>query len=110
MEKKDLMQICRYYKGENECPKFNDNNKSMLWGYERTWVDDTLATEKRGRVSDYQNEMLDDYMSVGLTTFNNTDGISITLKALLFNRYCKTQYSMELAVEPFKKFYHKYYS
>ena len=54
--------------------------------------------------------MLEEYLFSGLSDFEKFDDIPITLKALLFNRYCKTAQSMLSAVEPFKKFYHKYYT
>lgn len=104
-----LLEACKYYKGETTLPEFDDQNKKMLWGYERTWVDDTLETIKKGEASDYQCEMLFDYINAGLSDFMKNDDRPVSYKALLFNRYCKTAYSMSLAAEPFKEFYKKYY-
>lgn len=101
MKKNDLLKFCRYYKGEQNCP-YTDNTKSMLWDFERTWVNDVLHD------ADF-NELLTEYMNVGLRDFSETDDTPITLKAILFNRYAKTAYTMQDAVPSFKDFYKKYY-
>ena len=90
MKESDLLQYCRYYKGERENPyEGKDQNKMMLWLYERN---------------------LDEYTAVGLAEFENADGVPITLKSLLFNRYAQgNMSSMMDCVEPFKKFYKRYY-
>ena len=102
MESEDLIKYCRYYKGEEQNPfdKF-DQDKAMLWFYEMCFV-------KHGQRYDY-NDLLSEYAVVGLTSFAKDDGVPIELKALLFNRYSKTAYSMMDAAEPFKEFYLKYY-
>ncbi len=41
MKKSDLLKYCRYYKGEDNSP-FEEQNKSMLWFYERSWVFDMM--------------------------------------------------------------------
>lgn len=110
MEKNDLIKFCRYYKGEDVCPSFEDQNIRMLWGYERSWMMEQLQSIRREFLTDLQSEMLDDYLREGLSDFSKNDGVPISLKVILFNRYCKTQQSMSQAVEPFKKFYLKYYS
>ena len=102
MDKKDLVKFCRYYKGEDDCP-FKEQNKSMLWFYERAWIFDML------RDSDNLSTSIDEYIRLGLGQFEQFDDIPLSLKALLFNRYARTCYSMAEAVEPFKKFYKEYY-
>ena len=106
MEKKDLLQFCRYYNGEKDNP-FNskEQNKSMLWDYERAWVDANFTDSGKSMLSEY----IGDYASVGLTLFEIHDSIPASLKALLFNRYAKGAYTMIDAVESFKNFYQKYY-
>ena len=66
MDKKDLVKFCRYYKGEDDCP-FKDQNKSMLWFYERAWVYDMLND------SDSLSSAIDDYIRVGLGLFEQFD-------------------------------------
>lgn len=54
-------------------------------------------------------EYIGDFIGLGLGDFSNDDGIPLSLKALLFNRYAKSCFSMQSAVEDFKKFYKQYY-
>lgn len=104
MEKKDFLKYCRYYKGEKECPyKDTDPNKSMLWFYERSWLIDI------GNVAEDSNTAISEYINSGLGLFEQFDGIPLSLKSYLFNRYAKTCNSLADAVEPFKVFYKKYY-
>lgn len=102
MEKDDLIKSCRYYKGEEACP-FQEQNKSMLWFYERAWVYDTLNDSKSLSIT------TDEYKSLGLESFEDLDGIPLSLKASLFNRYANSCYSTANEVEPFKQFYKEYY-
>ena len=102
MDKKDLLKFCRYYKGEDDCP-FKEQNKTMLWFYERAWMFDML------RDSDNLSTCIDEYIRFGLGLFEQFDDVPLSLKALLFNRYARTSQSMAEAVEPFKKFYKEYY-
>ena len=44
MKESDLLQYCRYYKGERKNPyEGKEQNKAMLWMYERAWIHDTMA-------------------------------------------------------------------
>ena len=101
METKDAIAFCHYYKGEDECP-FKDNDKSFLWNYERAWVYDMVNnTSLAGSIGEY--------IACGLTDFNDDDGVPLSLKAVLFNRFAKSFQSMESAVVPFMAFYKHYY-
>lgn len=107
MKKKDYIKFCRYYKGEKENPYDGiDQNKMMLWFYEKCWIDFNLSDNGRSTLADY----IGDYSSAGLSLFEMQDDTPASLKALLFNRYAKTANSMIEAVEPFKKFYKQYYT
>lgn len=97
----EFLKVCRYYKGEEDCP-FNDQDRSMLWFYERSWVLD-MENDR------FEKSLIGDYIYVGLSGFANNDNTPLTLKALLFNRFCKGVYSMADAVEPFKNMYLKFY-
>lgn len=101
MQQSQKLAICRYYHGEQSSP-YSDQNKSMLWFYERWWVNEKSDI----LLAEYVSE----YISAGLFEFSNTDNIPVSLKALLFNRNSKTELSLQDAVEPFKAFYKKYYS
>lgn len=96
----DLIKLCHYYNGEKESP-FSDDTKSLLWFYERGWV-------HSHKDYSFENE-IEEYLSVGLSDFCDDDGVPLTYKALLFNRFAQSFQSMLEAVEPFKIFYKKYY-
>lgn len=101
----EVLKLCRYYRGEKENPfEGKDPNKAMLWFYERSWV----SAWEHERSSEF-DEMISDYMRCGLASFETKDGIPVSLKALLFNRYGRTAQTLSAAVEPFKNFYKKYY-
>lgn len=102
MKEKELLKFCRYYNGEEDSP-FEEQNKSMLWFYERVWVFEMLNN------SDNLSGYIDEYIRLGLGLFEQFDDIHISLKALLFNRYAKGSQSLADAVEPFKDFYKKFY-
>lgn len=106
MTREYLLQFCRYYKGEDESPYEGiDQNKDMLWFYEKCWTFDVVNGGDKMFV-----EMINEYSRVGLAMFSNHDNTPISLKALLFNRYAKGSWSMADAVEGFKRFYNKYYN
>lgn len=95
-----LLKLCRYYKGDKDCES-TDKDIETLCNVERMWVE-RMKTED----SDF-DELLDEYITLGLTSFSETDDVPVTLKALLFNRF--TQYNDRIDVEAFKKWYKKHY-
>ena len=102
------LKLCRYYKGEATNPYDGiDQNKAMLWFYESFWVNEMCRVQNEVFV---YAEYVDDYQRAGLGSFAANDNVPLSLKALLFNRYARTAYSMADAVEPFKEFYVMYYS
>ena len=103
-DREKLMELCKSYKGEKENPYKGEQNKACLWSYERAWLLEFAKPHSRLLMS-----YLSQYTAVGLTCFSTHDGVPVTLKALLFNRYARTQYSDYEAVESFKRFYNKYY-
>lgn len=103
MTREELIGKCRYYGGEDANPfEGRDQNKSMLWFYEASWVNDTLNGLSFA-------EPLAVYSACGLDDFAASDGIPRTLKARLFNRFGRGSYSMQEAAASFRKFYKKYY-
>lgn len=105
MDKKDLLRFCRYYKGE-KVNTISDPNKRLLFGYEESWIDMNFTHDGKNQLAEY----IDDYSRAGLSMFEMQDDTPASLKALLFNRYCHyNSGSMIECVEPFKKFYQKYY-
>lgn len=110
MSKESLLKFCRYYHGEKVNPfDGKDSEKSLLWLYEQSWVQELLNAAKHDKPSAMLSEYIDDYISVGLKEFAKFDDTPVTLKAMLFNRYAKGAYSMSDAVDGFKDFYQKYY-
>lgn len=81
---KDLIPFCRYYKGETEKPK---ETNVLFWEYEKKWVKLSENPKEDSESFNMVINWLDDYMRAGLSLFKNDDGVPITLKALLFNRY-----------------------
>jgi len=97
MDKKTLLQFCRYY-GGNKQP----TTHTELWGYERDWVN--MSSTKAGQelLADYVNE----YSKAGLSSFSMQDDTPASLKALLFYRFCYWNSGSSLdCAEPFKQWY-----
>lgn len=99
--KKDLIQFCRYYKGEKEPPK--DINR--WWGYEKHWVEMSATPKEDNCEYNTLCEYLDNYVSAGLAQYNSSDGVPVTLKALIYDR-CK---HFGGSVESFKQTYENDY-
>ena len=95
MKKEDLTKLCRYYKGEKENP-YKNGNKALFWDYERVWID--LSVDK----DEMLGNMLDEYISAGLSEFEMQDDTPVALKALLYNRFCHWQMADTAS---FKKWY-----
>lgn len=104
MGKENLIDKCLYYGGEEVCPEaVAKAGRCYMWGYERDW-----ATQEAHRDENGENAL--DYISYGLKDFNADDGIPITLKALLFNRYFQWNSACSMGdKEDFKQWYLKYY-
>lgn len=97
----NLINQCRYYKGEEECPEdLHRQGANMLWYYESLW-----ATRAEFR-SETDGNFLE-YTASGLADFSTDDGVPMTLKALFFNRYSHWigGYSITSDREGFKNWY-----
>ena len=84
-----LVKFCRYYKGPGQ-----DN---LMASYERIWIHDVL--EHNVKATDYVEPS--DLHELEL--FNPGDGVPLTLKALLFNRWC--HWSSYATINQFKHWY-----
>ena len=85
MTKEAAIKQCRYYKGQKRCPA---NTPSLFWNYERIWVGWTLVAEDdKSEGAMMLKSMLKQYKDAHLENFQEDDGVPITLKALLFNRF-----------------------
>lgn len=74
-----FIDYCRYYKGEKTCP-FSDTRAS-LWDYERAWCEMQRTHDAK------MNDILRDYNLYGLSDYEPYDGVPVSLKAFLHNRF-----------------------
>ena len=97
MIRKNLIEFCRYYKGEEECPK---GMKESFWNYEKKWVELSMNSD------DLLGNMIYDYIAYGLREFEQMDNTPVSLKSLLFNRY---SHFNRIDIDAFKKWYKEEY-
>jgi hypothetical protein len=92
----ELLSHCLYYKGGEI-----DDNSSKIEFYEQRWVNFSQHDRR------YIAEMVQDYIFAGLELFNCDDGVPISLKALLYNRYSHWNGGLGWLedINGFKKFY-----
>lgn len=98
-----LIRYCRYYYGEpfDEFAKESSDQMVLLFKeYEFHWCTN-LHRDKHMLMS-----MLEEYINAGLELFRTEDGVPMSLKALLFNRY---EHLAEGSPESFKTWYRKEY-
>lgn len=101
LSKNDLKIFCRYY-GKKDIK--NDPETETLIKIEKFWVD---ATEALTEEKDTLKGMIQEYTSAGLNEFEQYDKVPLSLKAVLFNRYCK--HNERIDVEGFKSYYKNVY-
>ena len=98
----DPLKCCRYYTHQD----LSDNNDALFADYEKRWIEwNSLSSEKRDH--NYMVELVSDYMCYGLLRFDEYDKAPISLKALLFNRFCHWDYVS--SPDAFKEWFHCYY-
>lgn len=91
----DLLKFCRYYDGKTVDPEHK-----QMGEYEQRWVE-MMQNDKR-----FVQDLIIDYIRHYLETFSLDDGVPISLKALLFNRYMHWGPGTP---DGFKDFYRKCY-
>lgn len=110
---KERMKFCKFYKGEAKSPyeymgdtdDITDSNYyhtcNMFWFYEKCWCE--MREQEH-------TQHVREYAACGMADFQKDDGTPISLKALLFNRYChwcssrngfKRWYIDEYCISPF---------
>ncbi|MBR4215225.1 MAG: hypothetical protein IKR94_07885 [Bacteroidales bacterium] len=87
-----LQRYCRYF----GTPEGSERNTAACF-YEERWV-------KMGGIFP-----LDNYVQYGLREFSADDGVPITLKAMLFNRYHSSNGFYPNIAEMFKAWYERFY-
>lgn len=102
---KNLLTHCRYYRGEASCP-FVDSDKRLLWDWERSWVvfHEEADKDENSEGAEFLNQLVSEYLFAGLGDFSKFDGVPLSLKALLFNRF--NQWN---EAPGFQRWYLKYY-
>ena len=99
-----LFSYCRYYKGEKKNPFPDYDVRALLWDYERNWC------EIQRNKDDFMHDIVCEYNVNGLDDFEPYDGVPVSLKAFLFNRYCHWNSGSPYdCIEPFKKWYNDTY-
>lgn len=81
---KDLLQFCRYYKGEKVNP-FEVSDKSYLWQIEEEWYKDT--SDFSSGMGDTMRYSLNRFISSGFDDVGKFDKTPLTLKAMLFTLF-----------------------
>lgn len=94
------LRFCRYYKGENASPLNEADNTGLLGNYERFCIEFVRSNRH------YLESELIEYIHYGLMDFSSDDGVPISFKVILFNRYCHWNMA---DVESFKKWYYENY-
>ena len=98
-----LIRYCRYYHGEpfDEFSKDSSNQMiSLFKEYEFHWCNN-VHRDRHMLMS-----LLEEYIGAGLELFRADDGVPMSLKALLFNRY---EHWAEGSPESFKAWYRREY-
>ncbi len=86
MKQDELLKYCKYYKGEDYNPFVDKNqDKALFWDWEQKWL--VWAAQHNDTDDNLLDTMLYEYIQAGMDNFEINDGVPISLKALLFNRY-----------------------
>ena len=99
-----LYTFTRYYKGPGTEPLDNENNQRLIWEYEELWAEyEEERSDEHPRMQEYMRDVL--------PIFNEDDGIPMSLKALLYNRYTHWLGGYALAddVRKFREFLYSHY-
>lgn len=88
MKKEDAIALCRFYKGESENPH-QTGVKAMIWEWEREWVELTVKGQRDefGESSTVLTGMIQHYVRAGMSDLEKFDGVPVSLKALLLDRF-----------------------
>lgn len=100
---KEPLQCCRYYDGQ---AIESGMKNALLAEYEMQWIEWSKAAFDSGKYR-LIFDMVIEYMNDGLMMFADYDKAPLSLKALLFNRYCHWNYA---GAEEFKYWYNNTYS
>ena len=91
-----LLDQCHYYKGEVISPFYGE--RGLFWDYEKCWVGDNINLKL------FIAEYLKYYKDEGLEDLSPNDGVSMSMKAILLNRYLHWGGGIE-SIDHFRKWY-----
>lgn len=92
----DLLPYCRFYE-----PGKPEEEQDLMGFYEFKWMQFMMSDKA------ILTQMVSEYLHYNLETFNMADGVPLSLKALLFNRYAHWQ--SYWTAEGFKEWYKETY-
>lgn len=80
MERSKALELCRYYKGEEECPYDYSLPEANYWSLEESWVKLTCTTpeEKSGEILEFITYFPDELSHID---------VPLGLKGTMFNQY-----------------------
>lgn len=80
MKNESALPLCKFYRGEKECPFDPDDQRSTFWDMEESWIKLVLGNE------DKEDALLIPF----LLKMGGLDGFDYpsTLKATMFDQYC----------------------
>lgn len=87
---REYIEKCRYYNGEFEIPMWvKEIGKEIFWDYERIWVQKHFLKDGETIKSNekFFKDLIRYYKKQGLGHFNDKDGVPISFKAMLLDRY-----------------------
>lgn len=87
----DPLACCRYYNGREVSDSSENGNNALFAEYEKKWMEWRVSREQSDY--DYMVGMVVEYINAGLMMFEEHDKAPISLKALLYNRYCHWSFS-----------------
>lgn len=109
MSRKELIELCRYYKGEDENPfAGKDQNAMMFWSYEKMWceMNHTALEDENSSAAAMIGNFISEYSAAGLLFYRATEDTPISLIALLYNRY---EQWLQGTPDEFKEWYTRQY-
>lgn len=80
MERSEALKLCKFYKGEEECPFDYSDYKSTWWSIEQTWVkwDCTTPIDEDGNVLEFIVDFPDELSYIE---------IPLSLKGTMYNQH-----------------------
>lgn len=105
MDKREFYnEKCRYYKGEQQCPYKQNDERAILWDIERRWVE----AEAKGDTK-LLFEYVADYNAAGLGQYATDNKTPVRLRALLLSRYYHQSGHIPYGAAEFKQWFEKHY-